>query len=68
MARDSPLTEPPPCRQCGAQDTVGILYGFPSPETVEAIEGGDIPGAAIGGCVVDDTNPVWACPACRHRW
>ena len=59
---------PPACPACGAETTVGILYGFPSPETFEALERGEIPWVAIGGCVVDDSNPVWACPACKHRW
>ena len=59
---------PPACPECGATLTVGILYGLPSPDTLEAVERGEIPWAAIGGCVVDDTNPVWACPACEHRW
>jgi hypothetical protein len=36
------------------------MYGLPSPETFEALERGEIPGIAIGGCVLDDTNPTWA--------
>jgi hypothetical protein len=44
------------------------MYGYPSRETFEAVQRGEFPGVAIGGCVVDDSNPVWACPACEHRW
>jgi len=62
------VKEPPVCPACGAKTTVPIMYGFPSAKTFEAVERGEIPGVAIGGCVVDDSNPIWACPACEHRW
>jgi hypothetical protein len=68
MVVGHPVLEPPVCPECGSQDTVPIMYGCASPETFEAIERGEIPGAAIGGCVGDVTNPVWACPVCKHRW
>jgi hypothetical protein len=68
MAGDETVLEPPACPQCGSTDTVPIMYGYPSPETFEAVERGEIPGIAIGGCMVDDANPVWGCPACKHRW
>jgi hypothetical protein len=43
-----------------------IFYGVPSPETLKAVQQGE-PGVVIGG-VVDESNPVRACPACEHRW
>ena len=58
----------PACPQCQANDTVPIMYGLPSHETFEAVERGEIPRVAIGGCVVEPDNPRWACPACEHRW
>jgi hypothetical protein len=63
-----PASEPPACPQCGAADTVPVMYGYPSPETFEAVERGEIPWVAIGGCVIDETNPTWGCPTCKHRW
>jgi DNA-directed RNA polymerase subunit RPC12/RpoP len=58
----------PRCPRCGAEQTVPILYCYPTPETVAAVERGEIPGVAIGGCVIEESNPSWACPDCKHRW
>jgi len=58
----------PACPNCGAKETVAILYGMPTTETFEAVERGKIPWVAIGGCVVLPTDPTWACPTCEHRW
>jgi hypothetical protein len=44
-----------------------ISYGVPSPETLKALRQGEL-RVVIGGCVVDESNLFWACPACEHRW
>jgi rubrerythrin len=50
------------CPRCGATVTLlPILYGYPSHETFEAYERGEI---QLGGCVVTDDDPEFACPAC----
>jgi hypothetical protein len=62
-------SKPPACHPaCEANYTVPIIYGLPSHETFEAVERGEIPWVAIGGCVVEPDNPRWACPACEHPW
>jgi hypothetical protein len=68
MAGPRRRSKAPKCPECQANDTVPIMYGLPSAETFEAVERGEIPWVAIGGCVVEPTNPTWACPACEHRW
>jgi hypothetical protein len=40
---------------------------MPTPETLEAIERGEL-RVVIGGCVEEESDPVWACPDCAHRW
>ena len=57
--------EAPACPECQATVTVAIVYGFPSHETFEAADRGEV---AIGGCDVEADNPRWACRACEHRW
>jgi hypothetical protein len=62
----------PPCPQCESEITVPILWGYPSPETMEEIEqsvqqGTELP-FAVGGCVVDPDSPVWHCSECGHQW
>jgi hypothetical protein len=57
--------ERPACPECHAKDTVPIVYGFPSYDTFEAADRGEV---AIGGCVIEADNPRWGCPACEHRW
>jgi predicted RNA-binding Zn-ribbon protein involved in translation (DUF1610 family) len=50
------------CPRCGEAITpLPIVYGFPVPETFEAAERGEI---QLGGCVVGDEDPDFACPAC----
>jgi hypothetical protein len=59
------LRRRPDCERCRAGDVVPIRYGYPDPELFELDEAGEV---QIGGCVVDDTVPNWACRSCGHRW
>jgi hypothetical protein len=47
------------CPRCGSDDVLAIVYGEPSM---------DVPDIAIGGCLVEDGNPAWACGTCGHRF
>lgn len=50
------------CPRCGETiQPVPILYGFPTYEAFEASERGEI---RLGGCIVGDEDPEFACPAC----
>lgn len=59
---------PPECPACRGQRTVAIIYGMPSGKIFEAVDRGEIPGAAIGGCDAEPDSPRWVCPDCEHRW
>jgi hypothetical protein len=53
------------CPKCGAYAGIPILYGYPSSETLEAAEKGEI---KLGGCIVTFDQPNWSCRSCHHRW
>jgi (p)ppGpp synthase/HD superfamily hydrolase len=65
LAQLRQLRRRPDCEQCGAGDVVPIQYGLPGPELFELSEAGEV---EIGGCVVDNEVPDWACRICGHRW
>lgn len=55
--------DPRPCPRCGASMVrVPIVYGFPSHETLQAFDRGEI---GLGGCVVGSESPVFECPVCH---
>ena len=64
--------ESPKCPRCESKVTVPILWGLPSPETMEEIEQSAKQGTplpyAVGGCVVDSDSPVWHCNECGYQW
>jgi len=45
------------CPRCGAR-AIPILHGMPTLEAFEAADRGEI---ALGGCVVTDEDPDFAC-------
>jgi len=53
------------CPKCDTGNGVDIVYGMPSPELAEQAEQGLI---ALGGCVVEDNQPVYRCLACGFEW
>ena len=55
------------CPKCGSTKTVPILYGYPSYETFDAAERGEI---LIGGCEMIDGMPHedYGCLECGYRW
>jgi len=40
---------------------IPIVHGYPSPGLFEDAEAGRV---QLGGCVVTDDDPKWACPDC----
>ena len=52
----------PPCPRCGSTDAVEIVYGYPTAETFEAAERGEI---VLGGCVIGPEAPDYECRACQ---
>jgi hypothetical protein len=55
----------PTCPACGDLQVAPIEYGYPTPELWEAEEAGN---AVLGGCVIQDDQPAWACKVCGARW
>jgi hypothetical protein len=53
------------CPQCGSQDVIRIVYGFPSSQTIEKAEKGEI---KLGGCVVHPDNPNLHCKHCHFEF
>lgn len=53
------------CAFCGSLARP-IIYGLPSPDLFEAAEQGSV---ELGGCVIDEGHPDWACTGeGHHRW
>ena len=55
------------CPKCGSSKVTRILYGLPAmnKKLEEDLEEGRI---VLGGCVIGEDSPAWACVACEHRW
>jgi hypothetical protein len=54
------------CPSCGsAEDTVPIVYGFPTEETMERAKRGRV---VLGGCMVSSESPQWHCRRCGTKW
>ena len=53
------------CPECKASDTVDIVYGYPSEQTLQSWYKKEI---ELGGCIVQDENPQHKCKTCEHQW
>ena len=53
------------CPQCGSEDVIGIVYGYPTEETLERAEAGEV---RLGGCVVGCCDPNMYCKDCGYEW
>jgi DNA-directed RNA polymerase subunit RPC12/RpoP len=51
----------PACPSCGSTDAVRIVYGYPTAETAEAAERGEV---ELGGCVIGQESPDYVCRRC----
>lgn len=56
--------QPPRCPDCGG-DLVRIVYGLPGPELMERVRQREI---VLGGCVVSEDSPRWACWECSRKY
>lgn len=54
----------PKCPNCGNK-LIPIEYGMPAPETFEKAEKGEV---FLGGCMVEDIQPVYHCNTCRRNY
>jgi hypothetical protein len=55
----------PKCPECGSEDTVEIVYGYPTHELSEESEPGEV---VPGRCCINEDSPDRECRACGHTW
>jgi hypothetical protein len=53
------------CPRCHSDEVLPIVYGMPTPETVEKSAAGRV---ALGGCVITPESPDCQCVRCGHEW
>jgi DNA-directed RNA polymerase subunit RPC12/RpoP len=53
------------CPKCGSENVKRIIYGYPSPETVEDFYAGRV---VLGGCMICPDYPDYRCANCGHEW
>ena len=54
------------CPKCKTSDAVvPIMYGYPSHETWEKRDRGEI---KLGGCMATDADPDYHCNKCNYEW
>jgi len=53
------------CPSCKEKEAVGILYGYPTDETLQAWKNKEI---ELGGCIVGEEKPNRKCMKCNHEW
>ena len=53
------------CPRCQSDEVLPIVYGLPTPETVEVSAAGRV---ALGGCMIWPEAPDWRCEVCGHEW
>ena len=55
------------CPECNKTWIAEILWGYPADmkSLEEALEKKEI---VLGGCLVTNHDPRWACNNCHHRW
>ncbi|MGI6172492.1 MAG: hypothetical protein ACOYI8_01180 [Christensenellales bacterium] len=53
------------CPQCGSENVIEIVYGYPTEEALERAEAGEL---RLGGCVIGYCDPNRYCKNCEHEW
>jgi hypothetical protein len=53
------------CPKCNKKEAVQILYGYPSPETLQAWHNKEL---ELGGCIVDREMFNRKCINCNYQW
>lgn len=57
--------KPRKCQKCGKTTVVKILYGEPTPEAGERESAGKV---VLGGCIINEKSPDWACTNCKVEY
>ena len=53
------------CPKCKSKDIVPISYGYPTDETMDKADRGEV---VIGGCCIGPSSPRQSCRQCGARW
>ncbi|MDX6287612.1 MAG: hypothetical protein QOG53_3097 [Frankiales bacterium] len=53
------------CPHCFGSTAIDIAYGMPGPDLAAKARRGEV---ALGGCVIDQVNPLEKCSACGFTW
>ena len=59
------MYKPFACSRCGSDNTIDIIFGFPTPSTMKKAERGEV---WLGGCEVTDNDPLWYCKDCKREF
>lgn len=53
------------CPKCQSENTIPIVYGYPSPKGMKKAERGEI---KLGGCCIGKNDPQWYCKNCKEEF
>lgn len=54
------------CPKCGSEDSIKILYGYPSREGIMLEAAGKV---KLGGCLIyTEYTPEYHCNNCENEW
>jgi len=59
------LYKPPACSKCKSEETIDIVYGYPTTKTMKKAERGEI---YLGGCCITNNDPPWYCKKCQRSF
>lgn len=65
MTKHKNKPERPSCPKCGSRKVIPIIYGYPSQESIELAEAGEI---KIGSIKFNENKPGWHCNNCENEW
>ena len=54
-----------PCPKCNAKESVDIVYGYPTDETLQSWFKKEV---ELGGCIIGNEKPTHKCFKCGHQW
>jgi hypothetical protein len=59
------MYKPSVCLKCGSHNTVDIVFGYPTKQTLKKAERGEI---HLGGCEITNNDPLWYCQDCKRKF
>ena len=53
------------CLRCKSKNIIDIVYGYPTAKAIKEAEQGKI---YLGGCCIDENNPIYFCRDCKNKF